>query len=134
MMWFHQCLRAHVLQALFLQELTKACEWECLCFLQREVTQLQKWMFCVFPYSAVHFAHQRPGTQVETVGDELEIKLCKPTWNYGIVTTREIKSTCYHHFPVKLPYKNTTYFLKISDRHLLYKSPKIKCNNRPLTT
>ena len=24
--------------------------------------------------------------------------------------------------------------MKISDRHLLYKSPKIKCNNRPLAT
>ena len=27
-----------------------------------------------------------------------------------------------------------SYFLKISDRHPLYKSPKIKCNNKPLTT
>ena len=54
--------------------------------------------------------------------------------NYRIETTRRIKSTCYHHFPVKLPYKNTTYFLKISDRHLLSKSPKIKCSNRPLIT
>ena len=49
-------------------------------------------------------------------------------------TAARIKSTCYHHFPVKLPYKNKTYFLKISDRHLLSKSPKIKCRNRPLVT
>ena len=27
-----------------------------------------------------------------------------------------------------------TYFLKIFDRHPLYKSPKIKCNNKPLAT
>ena len=78
--------------------------------------------------------HQRPGTQVETMGDALEVKLCKPILNYCIVTTRRIKSTCYHHFPVKLLHKNTTYFLKMSDRHLLYKSPKIKRNNRPLAT
>ena len=58
----------------------------------------------------------------------------QPILNYRIVTTRRIKSTCYHHFPVKLPYKNITYFLKISDHHLLSKSPKIKCSNRPLVT
>ena len=51
-----------------------------------------------------------------------------------IVTTRRIKFTRYHHFPIKLPYRNTTYFLKISDPHLLFKSPKIKCINRPLAT
>ena len=91
-------------------------------------------MVSVFPSNAAHFVHQRPGTQVETMGDALEVKLCKPILNYCIVTTKRIKSTCYHHFPVKLLHKNTTYFLKISDRQLLYKSQKIKCNNRPLTT
>ena len=107
-----------------------ACEWERLCFLQREVTQVQKWMVSVFPSTATHFVHQQPGTQVETMGD----KMCKPILIYCIMTTRQIKSTCYHHFPVKLPYKNVTYFLKISDCHLLSNSPKIKCNNRPLIT
>ena len=111
-----------------------AGEWECLCFLQREITQLLKWMVNVLPSTATHFVHERPGTQVETMGDTLEVKMCKPILNYRIITTRQIKSTCYHHFLVKLPYKNTTYFLKISDRHLLSSSPKIKCNNRPLIT
>ena len=60
--------------------------------------------------------------------------MCKPILNYRIITTRRIKSTCYRHFPVKLPYKNVTYFLKISDHHLLSSSPKIKCINRPLIT
>ena len=60
--------------------------------------------------------------------------MCKPILNYRIITTRRIKSTCYRHFSVKLPYKNVTYFLKISDHHLLSSSPKIKCFNRPLIT
>ena len=91
-------------------------------------------MFSVFPSTATRFVHQGPGTQVETMGDALEVKMCKPILNYRIITTRRIKSTCYHHFPIKLPYKNATYFLKISDHHLLPKSPKIKYNNRPLIT
>ena len=89
-------------------------------------------MVRVFPSTAAHFVHQQPGIQVETIGDALEVKLCKPILNYRIVTTRRIKSTCYHHFPVKLTDKNTTYFLKISNRHLLFKSPKIKCGDRSL--
>ena len=100
----------------------------------KNIVQLQKWMVSVFPSNAAHFVHQRPGTQMETMGDALEVKLCKPILNYCIVTTKRIKSTCYHHFPVKLLHKNTTYFLKIFDRQLLYKSQKIKCNNRPLAT
>ena len=105
-----------------------------MCFLQREITQLQKWMVGVFPSTATHFAHQRPGTQVETMDDALEVKLCKPILNYRLATTRRIKSICYHHFPVKLSYKNTAYFLKISDCHLLSNGLKIKCSNRPLVT
>ena len=91
-------------------------------------------MVSVFPSTAAHFVHQQPGTQVEAIVDALEVKLCKPILNYRIETTRRIKSTCYHHFPFKLPYRNTTYFLKISGRNLLYKSPKIKCINRPQAT
>ena len=106
-------LEAHIVQTLFLQKQTMACEWERLCSLQREITQLQKWMDSGFPSIAAHFIHQRLGTQVERMGDVLEVKLCKPILNYRIVMTRWIKSTCCHHFPVKLPYKNTTYFLKI---------------------
>ena len=89
-------------------------------------------MVSVFPSTTAHFVHQQPGTQVEAIGDALEVKLYKPILNYRIVTTRRIKSTCYHHFPFKLPYRNTTYFSKISDRNLLY--PKIKCINRPQAT
>ena len=112
-------LEAHMVQTLFLQKQTMAREWERLCFFQREVTQLQKWMVSVFPSSAAHFVHQQPGTQVEAIGDALEVKLCKLILNYRIVTIRRIKSNCYHHFPIKLPYRNMTYFFKISDRHLL---------------
>ena len=115
-------LEAHIEQTLFLQKQTMACKWERLYFLQREVTQLQKWMVSVFPSTASNFLHQQSGTQVETIGDALEVKMCKPILNYCITTTRPIKSTCYHHFPMKLPYRNTTYFLKISDRHHLYKN------------
>ena len=32
-----------------------AREWERLCFLQREIMQLQKWMVSVFPSTATHF-------------------------------------------------------------------------------
>ena len=127
-------LETHIVQKLFLQKMTMAREWERLGFLQREITQLQKWMVSVFPSTVTHFLHQRPITQVETMGDALEVKMCKPILNYRIITTRRIKSTCYRHFPVKLPYKNVTYFLKISNRHLLSNSPKIKCNGRPLIT
>ena len=103
-------LETHIAQTLFLQKQIMAHKWERLCFLQREVTQLQKWMVSVFLSTAVHFVHQQPGTQVEAIGDALAVKLCKPILNYHIVTTQRIKSTCYHHFPFKLPYRNTTYF------------------------
>ena len=78
----------------------------------KNIVQLQKWMVSVFPSNAAHFVHQRPGTQVETMGDALEVKLCKPILNYCIVTTKRIKSTCYHQFPVKLPYKIQLIYLK----------------------
>ena len=91
-------------------------------------------MVSVFAANAAHFAHQQPGAQVEAIGDALTVKLCKPILNYCIVMTRRIKSTCYHHFPIKLPYRNTIFFLKIYDRHLLHKSPETKCINRPLAT
>ena len=91
-------------------------------------------MVSVFPSTAAHFVHQQPGTQVEKMSDALEVKLCKPVLNCRIVTTRRIKSTCYHYFPVKLLYNNMTYSLKICDCHLLYKDPKIKCNKSPLVT
>ena len=67
-------LEAHIVQTLFLQKQTMAREWERLCFLQGEITQLQKWMVSVFPSTATHFVHQRPGTQVETMGNTLEVK------------------------------------------------------------
>ena len=108
-----------------------ARKWECLCFLQRQITQLQKWMVSAFPSTAAHFVLQQPGTQVKATGNALQVKQCKPILNYGIVTRRRIKCTCYHHFLIKLVYRNTTYFLKISNRHLLYRRPKIKT---PLAT
>ena len=76
-------------------------------------------MVSVFPSTAAHFIHQQPGTQVEAIGDPLEVKLCKPVLNDRIVTTRRIKSTCYHHFPIKLPYRNTTDFLKLTNYPIL---------------
>ena len=106
-------LEAHIAQTLFLQKQTMARKWERLCFLQRQITQLQKWMAGVFPSTAIHFVHQQPGIQVETIGDALEVKLCKPILNYRIVTTRRIKSTCYPHFPIKLPYRNDLFFENI---------------------
>ena len=66
-------------------------------------------MVSVFPSTAAHYIHQRLGTQAEIMGDTLEIKLYKPILNYHIVTIRRMKSTCYHHFPVKLPYKNSNF-------------------------
>ena len=134
MMLLHLCLKPTLYRHYSFKNRLGLVNWERLCFLQREIKQLQKWMVSVFPSTAAHFVHQRPGTQVETMGDSLEVKLCKPFLNYRIETTRQIKSTCYHYFPVKLPYKNTTYFLKISDRHLHSKSPKMKCSNRPFVT
>ena len=52
-------------------------------------------MVSVFPSTPAHFIHQQPGTQVEAIGNALEVKLCKPILNYRIVTTQRIKSTCY---------------------------------------
>ena len=127
-------LKAHIVQTLFLQKQAMAQEWECLCFLQKEITQLQKWMVSAFPSPAAHIVHQQKRTQVETRGNTLEGKLCKPILNYCIFTTRQVKSTCYHLFPVLIPYQNKTYFLKITHHHLLPKSPKIKRINRQLVT
>ena len=39
-------------------------------------------MVSVFPSNAAHFVHQQPGTQMETMGDNLEAELCKPILNY----------------------------------------------------
>ena len=69
-------LEAHIVQTLFLQKQTMAREWERLYFLQGEITQLQKWMVGVFLSTATHFVHHRPGTQVQTMSDALEVKLC----------------------------------------------------------
>ena len=93
-------LEAHIVQTLFLQKRNVAREWERLCFLQRKITQLQKWMVSVFPSTATHFVHQRPGTLVETMGDALEVKMYKPILNYHIITTRQIKSTVTTTFPL----------------------------------
>ena len=41
-------LQTHIVQILFLQKQTIAQEWQCLCFLQSEVTHLQKWIVGVF--------------------------------------------------------------------------------------
>ena len=81
-------LEAQIVQTLFLQKQTMACESERLCFLQREVPQLQKWMVSVFLSTTAHFVHQQPGTQVEAICDALEVKLCKHIFNYRIVTPR----------------------------------------------
>ena len=35
-------------------------------------------MASVFQSIAAHFAHQQPDTEVETMGDKLGVKLCKP--------------------------------------------------------
>ena len=127
-------LEAHIVRTLFLQKQLMAKEWERLCFMQREVTQLQKWTITVFPSTAANFIHQHPGTRVEPLGDALEVKKCRPIFDYKIVTNRKIGSRCFRHFPISLPYSNATYFLRITDRHLLSKSPVIKCKNRPPVT
>ena len=118
-------LEAHIVETLFLQKQNMPRECERLSFLQREITQLQKWMVSVSPSTALHFLHQLKRTQMETMVNALEVKLWKPILIYCIITTRQTKLTCYRHFPVRLPNQNKIYFLKIPDHHLLPKSPKI---------
>ena len=43
----------------------------------------------------------------------LKLNFANHVLHYRIVTTRRIKCTCCHHFPVKLSYKSASYFLKI---------------------
>ena len=131
-MWLHQCVKPTFCRHYSFKSRPWLANGSLCASYKGRFTQLQKWMISVFPSTAAHFVHQQPGTQVEIMGDALEVKPCKPILNYRIATTRWIKSTYYHYLPVKLPYQNTTYFLKISDGHRLYKSPKIKYNNRPL--
>ena len=61
-------LEAHIVQTLFLQKQTMAQEWKHLCFLQREITQLRKWMVSVFPSTTAHFVHQQKSAQVQAIG------------------------------------------------------------------
>ena len=63
---------AHIVQTVFLQKQTMVWEKGRLCFQQRKITQLQKWMVSVFPSTAAHFVHQQQGTQVETMGNALK--------------------------------------------------------------
>ena len=82
-------LEGHIVQTLILQTkigLENGSKVQAR--LQSEVTQLQKWMVRVFPSTAAHFVHQQKGTQVEKMGDALEVKLCKPILNYHIVHMR----------------------------------------------
>ena len=71
-------------------------------------------MISVFPSTATHFVHQRPGTQVEIMGDALEVKLCKPILNYRIYNISE------------LPYFQTTRIHDYDDRLLTHSPEKVE--------
>ena len=71
-------------------------------------------MISVFPSTATHFVHQRPGTQVEIMGDALEVKLCKPILNYRIYNISE------------LPYFQTTRIHGYDDRLLTHSPEKLE--------
>ena len=58
-------LEAHIVQTLFLQKQAMAQEWECLCFLQKEIIQLQKWMVSAFPSPAAHIRGETLETYFE---------------------------------------------------------------------
>ena len=92
-------LEGHIVQTWFLQKQTIAPEWECLCFLQLEITQLQKWMVSDFPSTA---KHQWKVAQVEIISNTLEGKLYKLILNYCIITRTQVKSTCYRDVRVRI--------------------------------
>ena len=41
-------------------------------------------MVSVFPSTVAHFVRQQQGAQVETMGNALEVKLCKPILNTAL--------------------------------------------------
>ena len=109
-------------------------EWERQCFIQQEMTKLQRWMISTFLNTASKWIHPDAGVLVHNVGDALQLEQCKKISIYRIHLNRKINDTCYHDFPISIPSDNTARFLKIFDRQVVRTSSITLCKNLPSLT
>ena len=123
-------LQAHIIQTIIIQKQQMAEEWEKACFLQGEITRIQRFMLEVYPQGAAKYIHQEPGITVHVAGDALEVTQCLPVQNYSIHFNRSYENVCYQDFPVKLLGESKFRFFRTSDRQLVMKSAKIPCSKR----
>ena len=127
-------LQAHIMKTLINQKLRIIQEWEKICFVQQEVSRIQRWMIEVFPSTAARWIHPEAGVIVQIVGEALQVHRCLKLSNYRLVTNRRIGNFCYHDIPVKAPYHDKIRFLRLTDRQIMENSHKINCSNRPTIT
>ena len=127
-------LQAHIMRTLINQKLTIIQEWERLCFVQQEVSRIQRWMIEVFPTTAARWIHQESGVTVHLIGEALQVHRCLKISNYRLITNRKVGNYCYADIPIKAPYSNTIRFLRLTDRQVMDKSHKINCSERPPVT
>eukprot|EP00111_Clytia_hemisphaerica_P021766 TCONS_00064000-protein len=124
-------LQAHIVSTLINQKLDIIQEWERLCFIQQEVSRIQRWMIAAFPTTAARWIHQESGVTVHTVGEALQVHRCLKISNYRLITNRRVGN---FDIPVKAPYHNQVKFLRIMDRQVVEQSHKINCSARPPIT
>uniref|UniRef100_A0A7M5XFT0 Reverse transcriptase n=1 Tax=Clytia hemisphaerica TaxID=252671 RepID=A0A7M5XFT0_9CNID len=127
-------LQAHIMRTLINQKQDIIAEWERTCFIQQEVTRIQQWMIEVFPTTAARWIHQERGVMVHLIGEAMQVHRCLKISNYRLITSRRIGNSCYHDIPVKAPYHEKIKFLRLIDRHVVEKSHKINCSERPPVT
>ncbi|MEO0683466.1 MAG: reverse transcriptase domain-containing protein [Cyanobacteria bacterium J06649_11] len=127
-------LQAHIMRTMMNQKMLIIQEWEKLCFIQKEVSKIQRWMIEVFPTTAARWIHQEAGVVVEIVGEALLVHRCLKISNYKLITNRRIGNSCYHDIPVKAPYHDKIRFLRLTDRQVMENSHQINCSKRPTIT
>ena len=127
-------LQAHIMRTVMNQKLLLIQEWEKICFVQQEVSKIQRWMIEVFPTTAARWIHQEAGVVVEVVGEALLVHRCLKISNYRLITNRRIGNSCYHDIPVKAPYHDKIRFLRLTDHQIMENSHKINCSKRPAIT
>ena len=127
-------LEAHLFIARVNQKQAMISVWESLCFLQREIGRIQKWMTVYFPSTAAEWVHPRPGHIIHPSGNALLVSACRNITSYKIRFTRRFNGTCYNQFPVVLPYEKQLFFLELATKKLHSTAVSIPCEKRPSFT
>ncbi|MEO0684536.1 MAG: hypothetical protein AAFY76_05670, partial [Cyanobacteria bacterium J06649_11] len=108
--------------------------WHQICRVNQQTKQFRSWADRHFPQAAQSLRSDEPGVIVKSIGDALILYKCQAITSYEIKWDRKYRGRCWLHFPVWLPHRNTTKFLRIEDRNLLQSTQKINCTKRPRHT